>query len=236
MIKRYFALLLVIGFGYILYMAMTEWQPNTELKGVAHDYVQRETDELGAMNLVTAIVVTYRGLDTLGEVAVLFLAASGIALLMRRRKNIAVQYERRPSSEFLQTGSALLAPPLMMLGACIFLNGHLSPGGGFQGGAVIASAVLLLFMGRPGYRPNHALLEWIESISGLAYVGVGILGLFFAGGFLDNRILPLGEFGKILSAGAIPVIYTFIGLKVGTELAGILDNLKNESLNTINDI
>ena len=235
MIKRFFALLLVASFGFILYMAFANWQPQTELRGVAHDYVQREADELGAMNVVTAIVVIYRGLDTLGEVTVLFLAASGIAVLMRRRKNITVKSKRREASEFLQTGGALLAPPLIMLGATIFLNGHLSPGGGFQGGAVIASSVLLLFMARPGYRPNHTLLDWIESISGFAYVTVGILGMFLAGGFLDSRILPLGEFGKMLSAGAIPVIYTFIGLKVGTELSGILDSLKNESLLTIND-
>jgi multicomponent Na+:H+ antiporter subunit B len=229
MIKRVFAIVLVAGFAWIFYLAVTGWQPKTELSGVAYDYVKQGADELGAMNLVTAIVVTYRGLDTLGEVTVLFLASTGVAVLLRRKEdeNVAVpEKKRRESSEFIQTGTGLLVPVIVMFGAYIFLNGHLSPGGGFQGGAVVASAVLLMFLAKPDHYLNNGLLNIIESFSGFGYVLIGILGIFLAGGFLDNRILPLGDFGKLLSAGAIPVIYTLIGLKVGTELAGILENLK----------
>ena len=49
--------------------------------------------------------------------------------------------------------------------------------------------------------------------------------MVLAGGFLDNRILPLGDFGSILSAGAIPIIYTLIGLKVGAEFSSIMVSL-----------
>jgi len=56
-------------------------------------------------------------------------------------------------------------------------------------------------------------------------VGLGIFGLVLAGGFLDNRFLPLGEFGSLFSAGAIPIIYSLIGLKVGAELVGIMQNM-----------
>ncbi len=229
MIKRLIALILVIFFGYIFFQAVTHWQPDSQLQGVSKEYVSREANELGAMNIVTAIVVTYRGLDTLGEVTVLFLAASGVALLMRRRNSIVPnRRERRQASEFIHTGAKLLTPVIVMFGAYIFLNGHLSPGGGFQGGAVIASAVLLLFLAFPEYKLKHGFLNTIESFSGFGYVLVGLLGIYFAGGFLDNRILPLGDFGKLLSAGAIPIIYTLIGLKVGIELAGILENLKGQ--------
>jgi len=148
---------------------------------------------------------------------------------MRRRNRTAPnRKERRQASEFIHTGAKLLTPVIVMFGAYIFLNGHLSPGGGFQGGAVIASAVLLLFLAFPEYKLKHGFLNTIESLSGFGYVLVGLLGLYFAGGFLDNRILPLGDFGKLLSAGAIPIIYTLIGLKVGIELAGILENLKGQ--------
>ncbi len=229
MIKRIFALALIAGFAWIFYLSVSGWQPKTELNGVASDYVKRGADELGAMNLVTAIVVTYRGLDTLGEVTVLLLASTGVALLLGRREEEDEQVlpkERREASEFVQTGTGLLVPVIMMFGAYIFLNGHLSPGGGFQGGAVVASAVLLMFLAKPEHYLSHGLLNVIESISGFGYVLIGILGIYLAGGFLDNRILPPGEFGKLLSAGAIPIIYTLIGLKVGTELGGILENLK----------
>jgi multicomponent Na+:H+ antiporter subunit B len=51
---------------------------------------------------------------------------------------------------------------------------------------------------------------------------IGVLGLILASGFLDNKILPLGQFGTLLSAGAIPLIYSLIGLKVGAELSNII--------------
>jgi multicomponent Na+:H+ antiporter subunit B len=59
-------------------------------------------------------------------------------------------------------------------------------------------------------------------------VFVGVLGLILAGGFLDNRVLPLGELGTLFSAGLIPIIYSLIGLKVGAEISSIITNI-NES-------
>lgn len=228
MIKRAVALILVLFLLAVFAKMLFQWQPKAELAGVAHDYVTNEPKELGAVNVVTAIVVTYRGLDTLGEVSVLFLAATGVAVLLRRKekKQKAKSKKVRPASEFLNTGANLLTPFIVMFGAYIFLNGHLSPGGGFQGGAVIASGVLFLLLVFPNYKLNHLALNWLESTAGASYVVVGILGLILAAGFLDNRFLPLGQYGALLSAGAIPIIYTFIGLKVGTELSGILENLK----------
>ena len=232
MVRRAFSLLLILALAGIFFSILKGWTPMTELSGVAQDYVANEKEQLGAMNLVTAIVVTYRGLDTLGEVTVLFLAASGVAVLLRRKRDEAAATVKikRAASEIVTTGASLLSPFIVIFGAYIFLNGHLSPGGGFQGGAVIASAVLLLFLAHPDYKLKHAVLNIIESFSGFAYVLVGLLGLFLAGGFLDNRFLPLGHFGSLLSAGAIPVIYVLIGLKVGTELATILENMKGRAL------
>ncbi len=231
MIKRLFSFVLLTGLGFVFYYALTNITASRELTGVSAEYAERGAAELGAANLVTAIVVTYRGLDTLGEVSVLFLAATGIAVLLRRKKGYvqARSEDKRGSSEILKTGTDFLVPIIVMFGVYIFMNGHLTPGGGFQGGAVVASAVMLQFLSNPSYRLNHTVFGFIESMSGFFYVSIGILGIVLAGGFLDNRILPLGNFGSILSAGAIPVIYTLIGLKVGTELAGILDNMRRDA-------
>lgn len=229
MIKRFVALLIILSFGYLFFLTVTQWHAADALTGVSREYVQREAGELGAMNLVTAIVVTYRGLDTLGEVTVLLLAASGISLLLRRRSaEIPEPSPKRPASEFIHAGAKILTPVIVMFGVYIFLNGHLSPGGGFQGGAVIASSVLLMFLAFPDYR-IHSFLEVLESFTGFGYVLIGLLGVYFAGGFLDNRVLPLGTFGTLLSAGTIPLIYSLIGLKVGIELSGILENLKGQN-------
>ncbi|MDA3886223.1 MAG: Na(+)/H(+) antiporter subunit B [Candidatus Delongbacteria bacterium] len=236
MIKRIFSIFLLLGFVAMFFIIVNNIEETTTLTGVGKEYAERSgNQELGAQNIVTAIIVTYRGLDTLGEVAVLFIAATGIAVLLRRKeekdpKKKIKKNKKRESSEILLTGSSLLAPMIIIFGIYIFLNGHLTPGGGFQGGAVIASAIMLLFLADPSYKINHTVFGWIESLSGFTYVLIGVLGLVMIGAdnFLDSRLLPLGQFGAILSAGAIPVIYTLVGLKVGTELASILDNMKGE--------
>ena len=232
MIKSIIPALLVLILFFMFLQVFVNISPVTELSGTAKEYAVNGASDTGAMNLVTAIVVTYRGLDTLGEVTVLFMAGTGVALLLRRKKTKVVpRKKKRQSSEILQTGSRLLVPVIIMFGAYIFINGHLSPGGGFQGGAAIASAVMLLFLADPEYKLNHTVFGLIESFSGIFYVLIGAAGIIMLGAdhFLDNRILPFGQFGKLLSAGAIPLIYTLIGLKVGTELAGIIDNLKRET-------
>jgi len=223
MFKRLLIIISIIGVAILFYDLISEFKGASTLNPVATRYVNQGPSELGAANLVTAVVVTYRGLDTLGEVTVLFIAATGVAFLLKRRED---RSEKRAASELVQTASLMLVSLIFLLGVYIFLNGHLTPGGGFQGGAVIASGLLLLFLANPYQEINHTLLGTIESISGIVYVGIGICGLLFAGGFLDNRILSLGTFGNLFSAGAIPLIYICIGLKVGAELSGVLKHLQ----------
>ena len=196
-----------------------------KLNPLATKYVQDGPSELGGANLVTSVIVTYRGLDTLGEVAVLFLATAGIGFLLQNNKR---KQKKRKSSEILQSGTVILLPLIILLGVYIFLHGHLTPGGGFQGGVVIAGGFLLVFLAFENSKVNKTLLYFIESLSGVFYVGIGVLGLVLAGGFLDNRFLPLGNFGSLASAGAIPIIYSLVGLKVGSELVGILANMRGD--------
>ena len=79
----------------------------------------------------------------------------------------------------------------------------------------------------PGGTTNTVgrLIAGLEALSGLLFVGIALLGLVLAGGFLDNRILPLGTLGNLFSAGAIPLISALIGLKVGAEFSSILASL-----------
>ena len=177
------------------------------------------------------MVVSYRGLDTLGEVTVLFLATAAVGLILARRK----EEEGRPSSEspragseFLQTGTRFLWPMILVLGLYVVVHGHLSPGGGFQGGVILATAFLLYMLAFPGSQLPDGLRHALESLSGLAYVGVALVGLILAGHFLDTRFLPAGTLGRLLSAGAIPLISVAIGLKVGAEMVTILGSLRKE--------
>lgn len=226
MIKRAAALLLLTIIGGIFFTLLTGYSADENLNLTAQYYAENTAKDIGAANIVTAIIVTYRGLDTLGEVTVLFLAAAIVGLVLARSRGAGTaQTVKAPVGELLTTGSHSLLPLILLLGIYIFVNGHLTPGGGFQGGAVVASAMLLLLLANPVKRFNHRLISVIESFSGFSYVVIGVLGLLLAGGFLDNRILPIGEFGQLFSAGAIPLIYSLIGLKVGAEFSSILSNL-----------
>ncbi|MBU1238540.1 sodium:proton antiporter [Myxococcota bacterium] len=228
MVKKLVAIAILAGIAFMLYGLFASYTQKETLPKTSRYYAIKGPDELGSANLVTSVVVTYRGLDTLGEVTILFTVASIIGFFLRSRTKREARAENpRETSEILHTGVAFLVPIIFVFGAYVFIGGHLSPGGGFQGGAIIASGTLLLFLAQPKTSGGHTLITFVESVSGIAYVGIGIAGIFLANGFLDNRILPVGEFGTIFSAGAIPIIYSLIGLKVGAELSAILYKLKD---------
>ncbi len=225
MVKKILLVVLMAFFMLMLLPFAKDFQAFEKLSPTAEKYVQDGPKELGGANLVSSVIVTYRGLDTLGEVAVLFIAAAGVGFFLRREgKN--EKAARRQASQILFSGTAFLFPLILVFGVYIFLHGHLTPGGGFQGGVVIATAFVLLLLTDVSASINNSVLHLVESLSGASYVAIGILGLVLAAGFLDNRFLELGEFGSLISAGAIPLIYSFIGLKVGAELVGIVDNMR----------
>ena len=228
MIKRLTLILLLAGIGSIFAGLMLDYTADEELNRTARYYADHTDEDLGAANLVTAIIVTYRGLDTLGEVTVLFLTAAIVGLVLakgKRKHRKRLQRTLPPAGELLLTGTRLLLPLILLFGAYVFTHGHLTPGGGFQGGAIIASAILMLLLSDPLKRFSHRVISVVESTSGVAFVCIGAFGIVLAGGFLDNRILPIGTFGELFSAGAIPLIYTFVGLKVGAEFSSMLVSL-----------
>ncbi len=228
MIKKVFIFVLLLGVGSIFLSLSDNFKEQKELKGIGRYYAENAADELGAANLVTAVVVTYRGLDTLGEVSILFLTSAILGFILSLKKTGSEDDKQvfLPASEILVTASKVMIPIIFIFGAYVFINGHLTPGGGFQGGAIIASAIVLSILAKPESKISHSFISTIESIAGIGFIGAGILGIVLASGFLDNRIMELGTFGTLISAGAIPIIYIFVGMKVGAELTSILVNLK----------
>ncbi|HEY1608660.1 MAG TPA: hydrogen gas-evolving membrane-bound hydrogenase subunit E [Paraburkholderia sp.] len=193
------------------------------LRSLASYYVTHAPVDFGVPNVVTGILVAWRGFDTLGEVAVLFMVAASMSMLSGSGHGVGASYS---PGEIVQVGAQILLPLMLTFGAYVIVNGHLSAGGGFQGGAIVASGTMLAMLARP-----HAALDMdafgvVESIAGVLYVLVGVLGLVLAGGFLDPRFLPRGEFGALFSAGAIPLISVLLGVKVGAELSVIIDRFR----------
>lgn len=223
--RNFFRIFIIAAFALMLYPLFEGFNGNDQLSDLASFYAQKENvEKVNSPNLVTAVVVTYRGLDTLGEVTILFLTAAIIAFFLKKQSDVRTL---RRNSEIFKTSARVLIPIIILFGVYIFMNGHLSPGGGFQGGAVIASAVILMLLAFPNMPFNAKMFSYIESFSGMAFVFIAALGAFIGLGFLDNAILPLGKFGELISAGAIPVIYSFVGLKVGAELSNILSEFQS---------
>jgi len=191
--------------------------------------------ESGSANIVTSVVANYRSLDTLGEVTVLFLAAAGIGVVLKLSKEksensesslnlIKSRFASEKSSLILKTGIKLLFPLLILAGTYIFIHGHLTPGGGFQGGAVIATAFLLKLITDEEFELNEIKLSALESTAGVLFVGLGLYGLAVKGSFLYN-FMSTGTVGRLFSSGIIPIIYLVVALKVGSELSSIVKNL-----------
>ncbi len=228
MIKYLLIIIVLIGMGVIFYPLVNANSMNRDMSMLSQEYIVRSASELNIPNVVTGIVVTFRGLDTLGEVTVLFLATAGVGFLLKKKE--IRDCCKRDGSEIIKTASSMLTPIIILFGIYIFIHGHLTPGGGFQGGVVIASAFLLLIMAFAGFKMSHLLIHLTESLSGFTYVLIGTVGLVLFGinHFLNPLWLQPGTWGNLISGSAIPIIYSLIGIKVGAEMSSLLDSLKME--------
>jgi multicomponent Na+:H+ antiporter subunit B len=187
-------------------------------------YGETKDPESGEANIVTSVVVNYRSFDTLGEVTVLFLSAAGVGFFLGfglKRQSSSV-----PINPIVKLASQLIVPILAVFGAYIFIHGHLTPGGGFPGGTIIATIALLTLL-VDDKKLLSPFLKVFEGLAGLMYVGIGVIGLLVAGSFLQN-FLPTGTVGNLLSSGVIPIVYSIIGIKVGAELSGVIGDFFSE--------
>jgi multicomponent Na+:H+ antiporter subunit B len=179
-----------------------------------------------ATDIVTALNFDIRAFDTMGEEFILFVSVSGVALLLRHMRDESEDEQQAAgieehrfagASDGLKVLSLVLTPMLVAFGFYLVFHGQLTPGGGFQGGVVLAAgpvAVLLAgrYLSMRRIAPKR-LIESADAIGAAGYVLVGLGGLIFAGTFLMNP-LPLGQSGHILSSGMMPINSIAVGLEV----------------------
>jgi multicomponent Na+:H+ antiporter subunit B len=178
--------------------------------------------ERHATNVVAAVVFDYRGVDTLGEEYILFCSVIGVALLLREVRDREAERPRDAHPlEVVRAVGALLVGPTVLLGLYVVAFGYLTPGGGFQGGVVLASGLLLVYLAGTyrAYREVSPapLVELGEGVGAGAYVAVGLLAMALGQAFLEN-FLPLGTVGTLLSSGSIPLLNWASGLEVAAAL------------------
>lgn len=228
--KKYIVLGLLAVLGYFLmnvFLLIDFGMPHFA-QGVKDVYLSSSENVLQVSNVVTAIVVNFRGFDTLGEVTVLFLSATAMSgILYKKRHDIGDRSILFPASSIIRAGSKMLFPTITLLGVYVFVHGHLSPGGGFQGGTIIATGFLLMLLTYQNYSVSHNRLVWVESIAGILFVVIGLAGYFMKGSFLEN-VLPVGQLNDLFSGGVIGIIYVLVGFKVAAELIGIIYTMLHE--------
>lgn len=175
--------------------------------------------ERRAANAVSAVNYDYRAMDTLGEEFILFAAVTGVSLLLRltREERAERAREAREIGETLRYAGAAVVATTVLFGIYVMTHGQLTPGGGFQGGAIVATGILLIYLvaGYDRFRKvaSRDGAEALEALGTGGYAIVGLLGLVLGEVFLQN-FLPLGEFRKLLSGGTIPLISLLVGCAV----------------------
>lgn len=197
---------------------------------VIQRYIEDGLDETGAVNIVAGMILDYRAFDTLGESTVLFIAACAVLILLRidldehgnpTNEQIAEESDDRhyePKNDRILQGSAMLLTPIILLfGVYVILNGHLSPGGGFSGGAIV-SAGLILYLNAFGFAKATRFFTY-KTFLYVSFVSLGFYGLakaysFFMGANGLESGIPLGTPGAILSSGLIMPLNVAVGMVV----------------------
>lgn len=135
---------------------------------------------------------------------------------------------------FVKLTTRMILPFIQLYGLYVIIHGHVSPGGGFSGGAIYAASIVLdtLAFGlkKGKERMPHELSSKIETGGILVYILVGLSGIFLGYTFLTNieAGFPIGAFGKVLSAGLIPVVTFAIGLKVMSTIVTLFHTMLEE--------
>ncbi len=214
------------GFGVVLVYGLAGLPAFGHYQGVYGNVI----DGVGVTlrhgtDLVTALNFDFRAFDTLGEEFILFASVLGVVLILRQMRDEharpalheADEHTFAGASEALRALGLAMIPGILAIGVYIVVHGQLTPGGGFQGGVILAAGPLAVFLAGRYLRMKivapHTLVEIGDAAGALGYALVGLSGLVLAGVFFKD-FLPLGAVGHLLSGGQMDLASTAVGLEV----------------------
>ncbi|MBQ8625994.1 MAG: hypothetical protein IJ419_07530 [Agathobacter sp.] len=222
------AVVCCIALVTILLVAVSYLPPVGNPNNPAHNevvdkYVEDGLQDTGAVNIVTGMILDYRAFDTFGESNVLFIATCTVLILMRNDKKKSVDHEHsdrhfEPKSDaILQKITFVLFPIIVIYGIYVVLNGHLSPGGGFSGGAIIGAG-LILYLNAFGTEKTRKFFtektyKYI-SFAALTFYCLAKSYSFYTGAHHLESGIPLGTPGAIISSGLILPLNICVGMVV----------------------
>lgn len=208
----------------VSYLPKTGNPSNPDNNEVSRVYIENGVQDTGAVNVVAGMILSYRAFDTFGETNVLFISTCCVMILLmldeKKLHSSALSNDRfyEPKNDvILQRVARVLVPIIFLFGIYIMFNGHLSPGGGFSGGAILGAG-MILYVSAFGFRKTERFFNEtvyrIIKVGALSLYGLMITYYYIMGANgLENHI-PLGIPGHILSAGLILPINILVGLEV----------------------
>lgn len=194
---------------------------------VSKKYIEDGIKDTGAVNIVAGMILDYRAFDTLGESHVLFIAAVCVMILLKidpdsekGKRFISLENDRayEPKNDpILVWATGILVPIIIVFGIYVILNGHLSPGGGFSGGAIIGAG-LILYLNAFGFKKTESFFTQktfsVVSVSALLFYSISKTYAFFTGANGIHSIISKGTAGDIISAGLILPLNICVGAVV----------------------
>lgn len=223
----FLVLMLLTAVSYLPTMGHADNPANNE---VAARYIESGLQETGAVNIVTGMILDYRAFDTLGESHVLFTATCTVLILLRLDGKKSKKEAREALAEMgndrlhepkndviLQTVARILVPPIVIFGIYVILGGHLGPGGGFSGGAIIGAG-LILYLNAFGFAKTERFFT-AKTYKALSFTALACYSFskcysFYTGANHIESVIPLGTPGAILSSGLILVLNICVGIVV----------------------
>ena len=198
---------------------------NPAYNEVPERYIEQGMAETGATNFVAGMILDYRAFDTLGESNVLFIAVCSVLILLRADKTkgkVNIAEMDKPAKEqiddtILKGSAAILVPIGMIYGIYVILNGHLSAGGGFSGGAIVGAA-LILYVSAFGEEKaskffTYGTYKWVSFVALMTYACLKSYSFFTGANHIESGI-SLGIPGAILSSGLILPLNVCVGCVV----------------------
>src|SRR5690349_20132456 len=197
--------------------------------------------QTNATGVVSAINFEYRGFDTVGEEFILFAAAIGVATVLRhlrgereRPASSAAMDRNAPASEAIRLVALVLVGPTLLLGWYLASHAQTSPSGGFQGGVVLATSFILIYLAGEFLVFKRISPADITDAVGAAGAGgfaaVGVAAVAMGLPYLSN-FLPLGSTpGAVSSSGTIALISFFVGIEVAAAFVLIVSELLEQTL------
>jgi len=165
---------------------------------VAPRYLEDSMEEVGVPNVVTSVLASYRGYDTLGETLVIFTAGIGVlSLLLVSQVTKDESIKKVPADMqqqiILRVVAKMMLPLILLFALYVQFHGDYGPGGGFQAGVIFAAGVILytmLFGLSNAQRVfKREILELLTAFGVLIYAGVGVVCMLLGGNFLDYNVL-----------------------------------------------